>query len=288
MSGIIETGLRSVDLLVPLAVGSDELVCGDPRSGVRILGTEIALRLASLSVDPFHVVIYLDSGLAEVDKVVAELQDAALFLKSVHVVEAVSSPLLQRHREERQGRKRDAVFAVSSNTRFVHGFRQAIHFERSDRSAEVPLNSFTVCEETIPGDFGARLVCSRAVAVEAIYPAIDTRKSLSTASASSAIGQHRRKTAEQVRMAINEVLENLYEGAIDDENWFFNTDPGGRAAVQLLCFISQPYFIAEPYTGQKGAFVPVNEAVSNFEAILAGRLAHLVPRNFRFRNSLPS
>lgn len=287
MSGIIETGLRGVDLLVPLASDSDGLVCGDLRSGVRILGTEIALRLASLPVDPFHVVIYLDSGLAEVDKVVAELHDAALFLKSVHVVDAVSSLLLQRHRAERQDRKRDAVFAVSSSLRFLHGFRQTIHFERSDSGAGVPLNSFSVSEETVPGDFEAKLVCSRAVAVEAIYPAIDTRKSVSTASASNAIGQHRRKTADQVRLAINEVIENLYEGSINDDNWFFNTDPGGRAAVQLLCFISQPYFIAEPYTGQKGAFVPVNQAVSNFEAILAGHLAHLMPRNFRFRNSLP-
>ncbi len=284
---LIETGLRAIDLLAPLPAGGDVLITGDPKSGVRLLGTELAVRLATLPAKPFHTIVYLDPTLPEADKVLAEFAEASPALTSVFLVREVTSSDLSSHRAARSGQTRDAVMAVATSPRFVHGFRQAVRFERSKTDAGA-LTALVACEERLPGPFDVTLTCSRAIAAEAIFPALDTRMTVSSASSDRGLGDRHRKTADEVRFAVSEVIENLREGAINDETWFFNTDPGGRAAVQLLCYLSQPYFVAEPYTGLKAAFIPVADTLSGFEAILGGRLANIQPGSFRFRNSLPS
>lgn len=281
---LIETGLRAIDLLAPLAVGLDVLVTGDPKSGVRLLAMELAVRLAKLPASRFGVSVFLDAALKEADKVEAEFIEAGSALASVAVVPEVSSSALAA---ARSGADHEAVLAVAASNRFVHGFRQALRLERESRGGR-PLTTLISCEDRVPGVFDATITCSRTIADEAIFPAIDPRMTVSSAGGDRSIGDRRRKVADDVRTAVSEVVENLYQGAVNDENWFFNTDPGGRAAVQLLCYLSQPYFVAEPYTGLKGCFVPVKDTVSAFETLLAGRLAQLMPRNLRFRNELPT
>lgn len=52
-SGIVETGLKAVDLFVPIPLGGDVLLSGEPHAGVRVLGTKLTLRLANSNVRLF-------------------------------------------------------------------------------------------------------------------------------------------------------------------------------------------------------------------------------------------
>lgn len=279
---LLETGLRAVDLLTPIPAGADVLICGDPRAGVRLLGQELAHRLASLPSGPLDVEVWIDEGLAEADKLLAEIRESSPLLRTVEVVSTVpwsgSGPGVKG--------KGKAAFALAAGERFLAGFRESVRAARRSLNDRQSLSSFAVCEGRIEGEFDVRMVSSRPIAAEAVFPALDPRKCTSAASDDSAVGEARRRTAGQVGAAVAEVLENLYEGAVNDPQWFFNTDPGGRAAVQLLCFFGQPYFVAEPYTGMKGQFISADEAVRGFAAILDGRFSHLMPRELRFRNGL--
>jgi F-type H+-transporting ATPase subunit beta len=51
-------------------------------------------------------------------------------------------------------------------------------------------------------------------------------------------------------------------------------------ARKIQRFLSQPFFVAKVFTGIEGEFVPVEETVSSFEAILAGDLDHIPEQAF--------
>ena len=138
----------------------------------------------------------------------------------------------------------------------------------------------------MPGDFDAQLISSRVLAQESIYPAVDTRRTSSNLMKSEAITEDHRILAARIKKGLDETIENLYQGAVNDANWFFNTDPDGRSWVQLLCFLSQSYFVGEPYTGLKAAFISPFQSLEAMESILAGDLVNVPAHHFRFKNSL--
>jgi F-type H+-transporting ATPase subunit beta len=51
-------------------------------------------------------------------------------------------------------------------------------------------------------------------------------------------------------------------------------------ARRIQRFLSQPMFVAEQFTGQKGIFTPLDETIASFKAILDGDLDHLPEQAF--------
>jgi F-type H+/Na+-transporting ATPase subunit beta len=283
-SHLIETGLRAIDLFAPVSYDTDVLLTGQPHSGIKILANELAYRLAKQTV---HVAIYVDSSMIESDKAWQELQEYSQVLKHTYICSDISHRDIQSHRQAPESSAHDAIFAVASSPRFIDTFRQAIRTERQLSTSNRTLTTFLVAENFPKEGYTDCLFSSQVIAKEAIYPALDPRHSTSSGLA-RITDSRRRRLAEQARLAVSEVIENLYEGAINDPNWFFNSDPRGRLAVQLFCYLSQPYFVAEPYTGNPAKFVSQVECLASLDTILSGRLVDLPAKNFRFRNELPS
>ena len=116
------------------------------------------------------------------------------------------------------------------------------------------------------------LVLSRDVAAEGLYPAVDPLASSSKALDPSIVGQRHYDVAQEARRALGryEELKDLISMLGIDELSVEDRQLVGRAR-RLRNFLTQPFFVAESFTGMPGRNVPIAETVEGVEAILDGR-----------------
>ncbi len=116
------------------------------------------------------------------------------------------------------------------------------------------------------------LVLSRDVAAEGLYPAVDPLASSSKALDPAIVGQRHYDVAQQARRALGryEELKDLISMLGIDELSSEDRQLVGRAR-RLRNFLTQPFFVAETFTGIPGRNVPIAATVEGVEAILAGK-----------------
>lgn len=287
-SPVLKTGLKAIDLFTPLRIGGDILISGDKGSGCKLLGTEMAFRLLKHPRRKFRVVYYVDEKLADIDAQVAELKESLPTLHDLHVVSVVTASDIQGHLNSDIADDGVAIFALSTNERFVHFFHEAVRAVREPMDPSRLLTSFIVTESFVPTGFDVTIISSQIVAKEGIYPALDLHASTSSVSSHATIASKQRHVAKSAGEAVKNVQANLYPGALANPNWVFNREEGKRVAVQALRFMSQPYFVAEPYTGKTAAYVIDKELVKGFQAILSGEFKNASPQSLQYINTLPS
>ncbi len=117
------------------------------------------------------------------------------------------------------------------------------------------------------------LVLSRDVAAEGLYPAVDPLASSSKALDPTIVGQRHYDVAQQARRALGryEELKDLISMLGIDELSAEDRRLVGRAR-RLKNFLTQPFFVAETFTGMKGRNVPIAATVDGVESILSGAL----------------
>lgn len=280
----IETGLRAVDLFAPLPLGGDVLLRGEPKSGPRVLGTELALRLSRRPGGGLRTTVFLDAAVADAADYEAEFRETVPAADLV-VADAITPDRFRGHLASRPFSLGNAVFAVSHGRYFIADFLGAVAAGRK-ASPFTKLTSFVVTEAEVAGEFDAEIRTIRALAAEGVYPALDVGASFSTAKHPARLAPDHPRVAQLAREAIGRAARDLQPGRIQDETWAYHTDSARRPSLQALLFLSQPFFCAEAYTGMPSAVVPLAETVAGFRAILEGRHAGAPVRNFRFRNSL--
>ncbi len=120
------------------------------------------------------------------------------------------------------------------------------------------------------------LVLSRDVAAEGLYPAVDPLASSSKALDASIVGQRHYDVAQAARRVLGryEELKDLISMLGIDELSADDRQTVGRAR-RLRNFLTQPFFVAETFTGMPGRNVPIADTVAGVEAILAGDMDHV-------------
>lgn len=115
------------------------------------------------------------------------------------------------------------------------------------------------------------LVLSRDVAAEGLYPAVDPLASSSKALDVSIVGQQHYDVAQEARRVLGryEELKDLISMLGMDELSSEDRQLVGRAR-RLRNFLTQPFFVAETFTGMAGRSVSIENTVSGVAAILAG------------------
>jgi len=115
------------------------------------------------------------------------------------------------------------------------------------------------------------LVLSRDVAAEGLYPAVDPLASSSKALDPTIVGQRHYDVAQQARRALGryEELKDLISMLGIDELSAEDRQLVGRAR-RLRNFLTQPFFVAESFTGMPGRNVPVEATVDGVASILGG------------------
>jgi F-type H+-transporting ATPase subunit beta len=116
------------------------------------------------------------------------------------------------------------------------------------------------------------VVLSRRIAAQGLYPAIDPLLSSSQLLQPAILGKEHAEVAEKARSylqrygALQDLIAILGVEELSEEDKIVV-----RRARRLQRFLSQPFFVAESYTGIAGRYVPLGETVRGFREIVEGR-----------------
>jgi len=141
---------------------------------------------------------------------------------------------------------------------------QAVYVPADDLTDPAPATTF--------GHLDATVVLSRALAELAIYPAVDPLDSNSVILDPEIVGQEHYDVARQVQQVLQRYkdLQDIIAILGMDELSEEDKLTVGRAR-KIQRFLSQPFFVAETFTGTPGQYVPLKETVRGFKEILEGK-----------------
>jgi F-type H+-transporting ATPase subunit beta len=130
-------------------------------------------------------------------------------------------------------------------------------------------------------------VLSRQIAELGIYPAVDPLDSSSTMLDPNILGERHYRVARGVQETLQRYkdLQDIIAILGMDELSEDDRQVVDRAR-KIQRFLSQPFFVAEQFTGLKGAYVPLEESIAGFEEILDGKLDHIPEQDFYLKGNI--
>lgn len=150
---------------------------------------------------------------------------------------------------------------------------QAVYVPADDLTDPSPATTFAHLDATV--------VLSRQIAELGIYPAIDPLDSTSRQLDPLVIGQEHYDVARAVQGTLQRYKELKDIIAILGMDELSEEDKlTVRRARRIQRFLSQPFFVAEVFTGSPGKYVPLKETIRGFKAILNGDFDHLPEQAF--------
>ncbi len=156
---------------------------------------------------------------------------------------------------------------------------QAIYVPADDITDPAPATTFSHLDSTI--------VLSRQIAELGIYPAVDPLDSASSALNSQIVGEEHYKTARDVQKTLQRYKELQDIIAILGMEELSSEDKIlVQRARKIQKFLSQPFFVAEAFTGRSGKFVPIKETVRGFREILEGKHDDKPEDNFYLKGGI--
>ncbi|MDH5544482.1 MAG: F0F1 ATP synthase subunit beta [Gammaproteobacteria bacterium] len=150
---------------------------------------------------------------------------------------------------------------------------QAVYVPADDLTDPSPATTFAHLDATV--------VLSRNIAAQGIYPAIDPLDSTSRQLDPLVIGSEHYDVARGVQKTIQRYNELKDIIAILGMDELSEDDKLVVArARKMQRFLSQPFFVAEVFTGAPGKYVSLKDTIAGFKAILAGEYDHLPEQAF--------
>ncbi len=150
---------------------------------------------------------------------------------------------------------------------------QAVYVPADDYTDPAPFTTFTFLDATTE--------LSRQIASLGIYPAVDPLASTSTILSPEVVGDRHYNVARRVQ----EILQRYKE--LQDIIAILGLDELSEEdrltvsrARKVQRFLSQPFYVAEVFTGVSGEYVPVAETVESFEALINGELDEVPEQAF--------
>ncbi len=156
---------------------------------------------------------------------------------------------------------------------------QAVYVPADDLTDPSPATTFAHLDAT--------LVLSRQIAELGIYPAVDPLDSTSRQMDPLVVGQEHYAVTRDVQTTLQrykelkDIIAILGMDELSDEDKQVVT-----RARKIQRFLSQPFFVAEPFTGTPGKYVSLKDTISGFKAIVAGEMDHLPEQAFYMVGSI--
>ncbi len=150
---------------------------------------------------------------------------------------------------------------------------QAIYVPADDFTDPAPATTFSHLD--------ANTNLSRQIAEMGIYPAVDPLSSYSRILDPRVVGEEHYKVAMQVRAILQrykdlqDIIAILGMEELSEEDKLIVA-----RARKIQKFLSQPFHVAEEFTGRPGKYVPVEETVKGFKEIVEGKLDHIPEQAF--------
>jgi F-type H+-transporting ATPase subunit beta len=156
---------------------------------------------------------------------------------------------------------------------------QAIYVPADDLTDPAPASVFA--------HLNATTVLSRSISEKGIYPAVDPLDSTSTILKPDVVGEEHYRVAQEVKETLQrykelqDIIAILGIDELSDED---------RLTVQrarrIERFLSQPFHVAEAFTGTPGQYVPIAETVRSFKEILSGEHDDVPERAFLLKGTI--
>ena len=150
---------------------------------------------------------------------------------------------------------------------------QAVYVPADDLTDPAPATTFSHLDGT--------LVLSRQIAELGIYPAVDPLDSTSRILDPNVVGEEHYQVARQVQMVLQkykelqDIIAILGMDELSDEDKLTVS-----RARRIQRFLSQPFHVAETFTGTPGQYVKLEDTIKGFKGILEGKYDHLAESDF--------
>ncbi|MDD5083795.1 MAG: F0F1 ATP synthase subunit beta [Candidatus Moranbacteria bacterium] len=156
---------------------------------------------------------------------------------------------------------------------------QAVYVPADDLTDPAPAATFTHLDSTV--------VLSRALTELGIYPAVDPLDSNSTILDPNIVGERHYHVARGVQKVLQrykdlqDIIAILGMEELTEEDKMLVV-----RARKIQKYLSQPFFVAEQFTGAPGKYVKLSDTISGFEKILAGELDAIPEQDFYMKGSI--
>ena len=150
---------------------------------------------------------------------------------------------------------------------------QAIYVPADDLTDPAPATTFSHLDATT--------VLSRSISELGIYPAVDPLDSTSRIMDPRIVGEDHYKTARDVQLILQrykdlqDIIAILGMDELSDED-----KTAVQRARKIQRFLSQPFFVAEQFTGREGRYVKIADTIESFKRIASGEMDELPEQAF--------
>ncbi len=156
---------------------------------------------------------------------------------------------------------------------------QAVYVPADDFTDPAPATTFTHLDSTV--------ALNRSLSELGIYPAVDPLDSTSTILDPNIVGQEHYEVSREVQRVLQKYKDlqdiiailGMDELSDDDKLLVFR-------ARKIQKFLSQPFHVAEQFTGAKGSYVKKEDTVRSFKGILEGKYDHIGEQSFYMKGSI--
>ncbi len=168
---------------------------------------------------------------------------------------------------------------ITSTTKGSITSIQAVYVPADDITDPAPATTFTHLDSTV--------VLSRALAELAIYPAVDPLESSSTVLSPDTVGEEHYNVARGVQNILQKYKDLQDIIAILGIEELSDSDKlVVSRARKIQKFLSQPFFVAERFTGVSGAYVKLEDTIRSFKEILEGLHDEIPEQDFYMKGSI--
>ncbi|MEA2088413.1 MAG: F0F1 ATP synthase subunit beta [Patescibacteria group bacterium] len=156
---------------------------------------------------------------------------------------------------------------------------QAVYVPADDLTDPAPATTF--------GHLDSTVVLSRSLSELGIYPAVDPLDSTSTILDPKILGKEHYETARGVQKVLQkykdlqDIIAILGMEELSEEDKITVS-----RARKIQRFLSQPFFVAETFTGTPGKYVPLKDTVKSFKAILDGKYDSIAEQEFYMKGKI--
>jgi F-type H+-transporting ATPase subunit beta len=319
---ILETGIKVIDLIMPIAKGGKVGLFGGAGVGKTVTLMEL-IRNIAVEHSGFSVFAGVGERTREGNDFYHEMKDGGVLDKVSLVYGQMNEPPGNRLRvaltgltmaEHFRDEGRDVLFFVDNIYRYTLagtevsallgrmpsavGYQPTLASEMGalqERITSTRTGSITSFQAVyVPADdltdpspattfahLDATLVLSRQVAELGIYPAVDPLDSTSRILDPLVVGDEHYSVARSVQSTLQRYKELRDIIAILGMD---ELSPEDKLVVsrarKIQRFLSQPFFVAEAFTGAQGKYVSLKDTIAAFKAIVAGEYDHLPEQAF--------
>ncbi len=319
---ILETGIKVIDLIMPIAKGGKVGLFGGAGVGKTVTLMEL-IRNIAIEHSGFSVFAGVGERTREGNDFYHEMKDADVLSKVALVYGQMNEPPGNRLRvaltgltmaEEFRDEGRDVLMFIDNIYRYTLagtevsallgrmpsavGYQPTLALEMGllqERITTTKKGSITSFQAVyVPADdltdpspattfahLDATLVLSRGIAEQGIYPAVDPLDSTSRLLDPNLIGQDHYDVARGVQGVLQRYKELKDIIAILGMDELSEEDKQAVARARKVArFLSQPFFVAETFTGSAGKYVSLKDTIRGFKGIIDGEYDHLPEQAF--------